>query len=70
MSDDTAPGPEAGPLAASPGRHADRLRLEQEIRARYADELAGADICDSLRVEMRIRAEIAQALGACDASVA
>jgi hypothetical protein len=70
MSDDPSPGPQVEPLAANPGRHTDRSRLEQEIRARYADELARADICDSLRVEMRIRAEIAQALAGCDAPVA
>jgi hypothetical protein len=43
-------------------RRANRPRIEQEIRARYAAELAGADICDSLRIEARIRAEIERAL--------
>ena len=45
-------------------RRANRPRIEQEIRARYAAELAGADICDSLRIETRIRAEIERALAA------
>lgn len=43
-------------------RRANRPRIEQEIRARYAAELAGADICDSLRIEARIRSEIERAL--------
>jgi hypothetical protein len=43
-------------------RRANRPRIEQEIRARYAAELAGADICDSLRIEAQIRAEIERAL--------
>ncbi len=41
-----------------------RSNIEQAIRARYAAELAAADICDSLRLEVRIRAEIESALGA------
>ena len=45
-------------------RRANRPRIEQEIRARYAAELAGADICDSLRIEAQIRAEIERALAA------
>lgn len=45
-------------------RRANRPRIEQEIRARYAAELAGADICDSLRIEAKIRAEIEGALAA------
>lgn len=45
-------------------RRANRPQIEQEIRARYAAELAGADICDSLRIETRIRAEIERALAA------
>ncbi len=45
-------------------RQANRPRIEQEIRARYAAELAGADICDSLRIETKIRAEIERALAA------
>jgi hypothetical protein len=45
-------------------RRANRPRIEQEIRARYAAELAGADICDSLRIETKIRAEIERALAA------
>jgi hypothetical protein len=43
-------------------RRANRPRIEQEIRARYAAELAVADICESLRIEVRIRAEIERAL--------
>jgi hypothetical protein len=45
-------------------RRANRPRIEREIRARYAAELAGADICDSLRIEAQIRAEIERALAA------
>ncbi len=45
-------------------RRANRPRIEQEIRARYAAELAGADICDSLRIEAQIRVEIERALAA------
>jgi hypothetical protein len=41
---------------------ANRPRIEQEVRARYAAELAKADICDSLVIEARIRAEIERAL--------
>jgi hypothetical protein len=43
-------------------RRANRERIEQEVRARYAAELAAADICDSLRLEVQIRAEIERAL--------
>jgi hypothetical protein len=45
-------------------RQANRARIEREVRARYAGELAAADICDSLRIEVRIRAEIERALAA------
>jgi hypothetical protein len=45
----------------APARRANPPRIEQEIRARYAAELAGADICDSLRIEAQIRAEIERA---------
>jgi hypothetical protein len=61
MSDD------AGRIAAL---EAHRSRIEKGIRARYADELSRADICDSLRVEKRIRAEIEQALTRTDSPVA
>ncbi|MBV8202433.1 MAG: hypothetical protein JOZ15_17585 [Acidobacteria bacterium] len=47
---------------AALARQANRARIEQEVRARYAAELAAADICDSLRLEVRIRAEIARQL--------
>lgn len=53
--------------AAPPAPPADARRIEQieqEVRARYAAELAAADICASLQIEVRIRAEIAQALAA------
>jgi hypothetical protein len=53
--------------AAPPAPPADARRIElieQEVRARYAAELAAADICDTLQIEVRIRAEIAQALAA------
>jgi hypothetical protein len=43
-------------------RAANRSRIEQEVRARYAAELAKADICDSLVLEVRIRAEIERTL--------
>lgn len=43
---------------------ADQERIEREVRARYAEQLAGADICDQLQLEVRIRAEIEQALAA------
>jgi hypothetical protein len=43
-------------------RLANRERIEQAVRARYAAELAAADICDSLRLEVQIRAEIERAL--------
>jgi hypothetical protein len=43
---------------------ADRARIEREIRARYASELAAADICDSLQLEVRIRAEIERTFAA------
>jgi hypothetical protein len=45
-------------------RAANRSRIEREVRARYAAELAKADICDSLVIEARIRAEIERALTA------
>jgi hypothetical protein len=62
MTDDRTADPVAtgAALASRP----DRPRIEQEIRARYAAELAAADICDSLLLEVRIRAEIARALAA------
>jgi hypothetical protein len=41
---------------------ANRSRIEQAVRARYAAELAKADICESLVLEVRIRAEIDRAL--------
>jgi len=75
MSDDSAanlvaddrpevPRPATGGAAAghAPASRANRPRIEQEIRARYAAELAGADICDSLRIEAQIRTEIERAL--------
>jgi hypothetical protein len=43
-------------------RQANRSCIEQEIRARYARQLAGADICEHLQIEVRIRAEIERAL--------
>jgi hypothetical protein len=43
-------------------RRPNRERIEQVVRARYAAELAAADICDSLRLEVQIRAEIERAL--------
>ena len=52
------------PETSRPAGQADAPRIEQEIRARYAGELATADICDQLQIEVRIRAEIAQALAA------
>jgi hypothetical protein len=45
-------------------RRANKHRIEREVRARYAAELAVADICESLRIEARIRAEIERALAA------
>ena len=60
MSDDGAVNLVADGQALA--RRANRPRIEQEIRARYAAELAGADICDSLRIEAQIRAEIERAL--------
>jgi len=65
--DHEAPGAsQAGLAADGPERtdQADPARIEQEVRARYAEQLAGADICDQLRIEVRIRAEIEQALAA------
>jgi hypothetical protein len=70
MSKITAPSPHAGSPVADPGRQIDRTRVEQEIRTRFADQLARADICASLRIESRIRAEIAEALAGCDIPVA
>jgi hypothetical protein len=57
-------GHAAKPVAGGPAlaRQGNRPRIEQEIRARYAAELAAADICDSLRLEAQIRAEIERAL--------
>jgi hypothetical protein len=60
MSDDGTANLVADGLALA--RRANRPRIEQEIRARHAAELAGADICDSLRIEAQIRAEIERAL--------
>ncbi len=60
MSDDGAANLVANGQALA--RRANRPRIEQEIRARYATELAAADICDSLRIEAQIRAEIERAL--------
>jgi hypothetical protein len=62
MSDDSAANLVAAGHALA--RRANRPRIEQEIRARYAAELAGADICDSLRIEVQIRVEIERALAA------
>jgi len=64
MSDDTRSHPPANLVAggARLARQANRPRIEQEIRARYAAELAAADLCDSLQLEVRIRAEIERAL--------
>jgi hypothetical protein len=45
-------------------RQTNRPRIEQEVRARYASQLAGADICEQLQIEVRIRAEIERALAA------
>jgi hypothetical protein len=45
-------------------REANAPRIEREVRARYATQLATADICDQLQIEVRIRAEIEQALAA------
>jgi len=53
------------PGGPAPARQGNRPRIEQEIRARYAAELAAADICDSLRLEAQIRAEIERALDLC-----
>ncbi|HEV3455040.1 MAG TPA: hypothetical protein VHG32_00700 [Thermoanaerobaculia bacterium] len=60
MSEDSAARLVAGGAALA--RQANRPRIEQEVRARYAAELAAADICDSLRLETQIRAEIERAL--------
>ena len=60
MSDDSAANLVANGHALA--SRANRPRIEQEIRARYAAELAGADICDGLRIEAQIRAEIERAL--------
>ncbi len=67
MSDPMAPSSTAPAGSAQP---TDRRRIELEIRARYADELARADICDGLRIEMRIRADVEEALARCDLPVA
>ncbi len=60
MSEDSAARLVAGGAALA--RQAHRPRIEQQVRARYAAELAAADICDSLRIEVQIRAEIERAL--------
>lgn len=60
MSEDSAAKLVAGGAALA--RQANRPRIEQEIRARYAARLAAADICDSLSLEQQIRAEIERAL--------
>jgi hypothetical protein len=56
-----ASGHAGAPKVASPPM---RLDIERQVRARYAAELAVADICESLKIEVRIRTEIETALAA------
>ena len=41
-----------------------RGRIEAEVRARYADQLAGASLLGRWRIALRIRAEVRRAVDA------